>query len=228
MFRAFIAAVAIFAAQGAANAQTGGIRVAPVLVSLSPEHAIGSIRLTNGRVAPVSFEVEAFVWTQVGGQDQLTPTTSLIVAPAVFEIPAGSEQTIRLGARGARPNIETAYRILLRELPAERQDGVSLGFSLEMSLPVFVTPRGAEANLTSEVQDGRLLLTNTGNSFAQIALISGDQRLNAPRYLLAGSSATIELPSQSAPVQLLQASARGQQNERTIYVGQSVQHPPVR
>src|SRR5690606_27833711 len=152
IFRALLVAVVFFMAQGVASAQTGGIRVAPVLVSLSPERAIGSVRLHNGRATPVSFEVEAFVWTQVDGADRLTPTNALIVAPGVFEIAPNSEQTLRLGVRGPSSNSEAAYRILVRELPAPRRDGVALGFALEMSLPVFVTPSGARPNLTTHAE----------------------------------------------------------------------------
>lgn len=228
MFRAPLAAAALLVAPSVAGAQsTGGIRVAPVLVSLNPERAISSVRLHNGRASAVSFEVETYTWTQVNGQDQLTPTTALIVAPGVFEIPAGSDQTIRVGVRGADPNVETAFRILLRELPAERQSGVALGFALEMSLPIFVTPRGARAEITSRTDGQQLILTNTGRSYSQIALLNGQQRLNAPRYLLAGASATIELPAQAPAIQLLEANAGGQ-TERTIHVGQSVQHASVR
>lgn len=226
--RALITAVFFFMAQGVASAQTGGIRVAPVLVSLNPERAIGSVQLHNGRTTAVSFEVEAYVWTQVEGQDRLTPTNALIVAPGVFEIAPGGDQTIRLGVRSANGESETAYRILLRELPSPRRDGVALGFALEMSLPVFVTPRGARADLTSYAEGQHLTLTNAGSSFAQITLLSGEQRLEAPRYLLAGSSATIELPAQTPPVRLIEAHAGGQQNERTIHVGHSVQHASVR
>lgn len=226
--RALLAAAALLAAPNVAGAQTaGGIRVAPVLVSLSPERAIGSVSLHNGRASAVSFEVEAFTWTQVNGQDQLTPTTTLIVAPGVFEIPAGQEQTLRLGVRNADPNVETAFRILLRELPAERQSGVALGFALEMSLPIFVTPRGARAEIASRTEGQQLILTNTGRSYSQIALLNGQQRLDAPRYLLAGASATIELPAQALNLQLHQANASGQ-TERTINVGHSVQHASVR
>ncbi|MEZ5958915.1 MAG: fimbria/pilus periplasmic chaperone [Hyphomonadaceae bacterium] len=227
MLRALIVAATFFMAQNAASAQTGGIRVAPVLVSLTPERAIGSIRLTNGRDTPVSFEVEAYVWSQANGEDQLIPTNTLIVAPAIFEIRAGSEQTVRLGVRDADPTHESAYRILLRELPAERQSGAALGFALEMSLPVFVTPRGAAADITTHVDGQRLTLTNTGNSFAQIALLSGEQRLDAPRYLLAGSSATIEISTRGGPLRLVEASALGQRNEHVIHVGPPVQHASV-
>lgn len=226
--RALLVATVFFMAQGVASAQTGGIRVAPVLVSLSPERAIGSLRLHNGRATSVSFEVEAFVWTQVGGEDRLTPTNALIVAPGVFEIAPNSEQTLRLGVRGPSSNSEAAYRILLRELPAPRSDGVALGFALEMSLPVFVTPSGARPNLTTHAEGQHLILTNTGSSFAQIALLNGDQRLEAPRYLLAGSSAPIALPAPARAIRLIEAHAGGQQSERTINVGQSAQHASVR
>jgi fimbrial chaperone protein len=224
---ALLAAIAL-AAPGAASAQSGGVRVAPVLVSLSPERSIGSVRLHNGRPTPISFEVDAFAWSQLNGVDQLTPTRELIVAPGVFEIPPGGEQTIRLGARNADANAESAYRILLRELPTARQNGLALGFALEMSLPVFVTPRGAEAAITSRVEGQRLILTNTGRSFTQIALIDGQQRLDAPRYLLAGASAEIVIPTQAPSVRLLEADAGGHHSERAIHVGQPVQHASVR
>ena len=226
--RTLLVAVALVAVPGMAHAQTGGIQVAPVLVSLSPDHTIGSVRLRNSRARPVAFEVEAFAWSQVNGEDQLTPTDQLIVAPGVFEIPAHGEQTIRLGARGVTSDSEHAYRIVLRELPSEQQHGVALGFSLEMSLPVFVTPAGAQANITSHTEDGRLILTNTGASFAQISLLQSQQRLPSPRYLLAGSSAQIELPAQASGLQLIATTANGQHSERTINVGRPDQHASVR
>lgn len=227
--RALLIAVAFFAAPGVAGAQTGGIQVAPVLVSLSPEHTIDSVRLRNGRSRPVAFEVEAYAWTQVNGEDRLTPTTDLIVAPGVFEIAANGEQTVRLGVRGASSDSERAYRILLRELPSQEQSGIALGFILEMSLPVFVTPRGAQANITTRTEDGRLILTNTGASYAQIALMQGPQRrVPAPRYLLAGSSAEIELPAQTSALQLIATTTDGQHSERTIHVGPADQHASVR
>lgn len=226
--RALLVAAALVTAPGMAHAQTGGIQVAPVLVSLSPDHTIGSLRLRNSRGRPVAFEVQAFAWSQVNGEDQLAPTDQLIVAPGVFEIPAHGDQTIRLGARGVTGGREQAYRILLRELPSEQQNSVALGFSLEMSLPVFVTPAGAQANITSHTQDGRLILTNTGASFAQISLMQSQQRVPSPRYLLAGSSAQIELPAQSSGLQLIAMTANGQHSERTINVGRSDQHASVR
>lgn len=229
ILRALLIAVAAVATSGVAGAQTGGIQVAPVLVSLSPEHTISSVRIRNGRSRPVAFEVEAYAWSQVNGQDQLTPTTELIVAPGVFEIAANGEQTVRLGVRAADNGAERAYRILLRELPSQERTGVALGFTLEMSLPVFVTPRGAQANVTTRTEDGRLILTNAGTSFAQIGLMQGrQQRVPSPRYLLAGSSAAVEIPAQASALQLIATTTAGQNSERTIHVGPTDQHASVR
>jgi len=225
--RALLLAVAVIAAPSVASAQTGGIQVAPVLVSLSPQQTIDSIRMRNGRTRPVSFEVEAYLWSQVNGEDVLTRTSLLIVAPGVFEIPANGEQTIRIGARRQAAS-EQSYRILLRELPSEEHTGVALGFSLEMSLPVFMTPPGAAANVTSRVDGNTVILTNSGSSYAQIRLVQNNQHLDAPRYLLAGSSATVELPASPRAIQLIASGAGGQRSERTIDVGRPDQHASVR
>lgn len=226
--RALLTALAIIGAPSAAGAQTAGIQVAPVLVSLSPEHAMGSVRLRNGRTRPVAFEVEAYAWSQTNGQDELTPTNDLIVAPGVFEIASSGEQTVRLGVRNANAQSERSYRILLRELPSQEQSGVALGFSLEMSLPVFLTPRGAEANITSRLEDGRLILTNSGGSYAQINLTQTQQRVPSPRYLLAGASANIELPARAGAIQLIATTTGGHQSEQTIHVGGTDLHASVR
>lgn len=226
--RALLAALAIVATPSTAGAQTVGIQVAPVLVSLSPEHTMGSVRLRNGRTRAVSFEVEAYSWTQANGQDVLTPTNDLIVAPGVFEIAAGREQTVRLGVRNGATESERAYRILLRELPSQERSGVALGFSLEMSLPVFLTPAGAQANITSRIEDGHLVLTNAGGSYAQINLTQTQQRLPAPRYLLAGTTADVELPARTGALQLLATTNGGHQSEHTIHVGATDLHASVR
>src|SRR5262245_57997214 len=109
-----------------AVAQSGGIQIAPVLVSMTPQRPISSLRIRNGRSDPVAFEVDAFRWTQVDGQDRLTPAPDLIVAPGVFEIAPGGDQLLRVGLRRPATDRETAYRLVLRELPREHESGVAL------------------------------------------------------------------------------------------------------
>lgn len=225
--RALLSALVLAAAPVAASAQTARVQVAPVLVAMTPERAISSIRLRNGRSRPISFEIDAFAWSQANGRDQLTPTNQLLVAPAVFEIPANGEQVVRLGVRDANGTEERAYRILLRELRDQQADGVALGFTLEMSLPVFVTPRGAGSTIQTRQVGGQLILTNSGSSYSQITLLQGDQPVPSPRYLLAGASAEITLPAHTGALRLITANGNAQ-NEQIIHVAGTDFHASVR
>ena len=100
---------------------------------------IASLRIRNGRDRPVAFEVDVYAWRQRNGEDVHTPSNDVLIAPGVFEIGAESEQIVRLGVNAPAGQSERAYRIILRELPAQRAGGNVLGFTLELSLPVFVT-----------------------------------------------------------------------------------------
>lgn len=201
----FLCAALACALPASAQNSAGGIQVAPVLVQMTPERAFGSLRVRNSRDRATSFEVDVYAWTQVDGEDVLTPTNALVVAPGVFEMQPGAEQVVRLGAVAPGRETETAFRIILRELPTARENGARLGFTLEMSLPVFVTPRGAEASVSAELENNQaLVLANTGAAHAR--LISAEAAptgaLQTPRYLLAGSRSETPLPRGAHSVRL--------------------------
>lgn len=212
-----------------ASAQSGGVRVAPVMVQLSSERSISSIRLRNTRVRPVAFEVDAFEWRQgPDGGDVLEPTLDLVVAPGVFEISPDSEQVLRVGVRAAIGAEERAYRLLLRELPGAPASGTTLGFALEMSLPVFATPEGARAILRTSVETREglraLVLNNVGGAHLQLASVhdaDSGARLPAPRYILAGAAATIALPPNVRMLRLIGGDGAGAHIERIIDVDQA-------
>lgn len=209
-----------------AYAQTGGITVAPVLVTLEPGRNITSIRLRNNRARPVSFEIEANSWRQEFGRDILTPTNELLVAPGVFEVAANSEQVIRLGVQAFDGATEQAYRIIIRELPSAPREGTSVGFRLEMSLPVFIAPTGAEGHLdarTETTPDGPMLvLSNSGRAHVQISsLAAAAQNVQGPRYLLAGASTSVPLPAPAQSVRILAVQNGRTQVERVVHVEQS-------
>lgn len=217
-----------------AQAQTGGIQIAPVFLEMSHEHNFASLHIRNGRDRPVAFEADVYVWRQIDGEDLLTPTDALLVAPGVFEIAPRGEQTIRLAVPAPDAERELAFRLILRELPTQRPDGARLGFTLEMSLPVFVTPDGAEAALeTRAVQSelgAALVLTNTGDAHVQILSMDdlGASAISAPRYLLGGASAEVTLPPQTRDVRLRLAEARGVQSERIVHVDAADNRSPGR
>ncbi len=207
-----------------AQAQTGGIQVAPVMMVLRGDDNIASLRLRNGRDRAVAFEIDVYTWRQENGEDVLTPTQDLLVAPGVFEVEAQSEQVIRLGVVAPRADAERAYRLIMRELPARRQGGSVLGFALEMSLPVFVAPEGAQASLRTRVaqsDQGRVLrVSNDGAAHIQLSAVEDmdSGRLDAPRYLLPGSSAEIPLPLAARTIRIRAADANGSQTERLVHV----------
>lgn len=204
----------------AAGAQGRGIQVSPVLISVSPERPISSLRLRNGRPRAAAFEIDAYAWRQEGGEDILTPTDDLIVAPGVFEVAADGEQTVRIGVRGAASETERSYRIVMREIPPVRQGGVVLGLALEMSLPIFVTPADARAQLTSQALGDELVLRNAGRAHVQLAAVENMQgaRMDAPRYLLAGASAEIALPAGAQSVRVRMGDVATGPSERIIDV----------
>jgi len=213
-------AIAVLALASPTHAQTGGIQVAPVMVEMTPERSFGSVRVRNARARSTAFEVDVYAWTQVNGEDVLTPTDALIVAPGVFEMAPGAEQVVRAGAIAPGRERETAFRIILRELPTQSTSGARLGFTLEMSLPVFVTPADAEASVTASPEsNSTFTVTNTGAAHARLISVEGVNTgaVEAPRYLLAGARAELALPPRTREVRM-RFYQDGQAAERIVQV----------
>lgn len=224
--------VAPLLALDAAAQRAGGVQVAPVMFSLSAESAIAALRVRNGRGRAVAFEADVYEWRQQGGRDVLTPSRALLVAPGVFEIEAGETQVVRLGLVGADADAR-AFRIILRELPAARDGGAVLGFSLELSLPVFVAGRDGRGRLQAQAVDGaegpRLRLANHGAAHMRLVAIEAETgALVAPRYLLAGAEVEIALPSQAQRLRLVSADIGGAEIERIVHVERAPQPAALR
>ncbi len=225
----FLVAAPVMALDAAQAQQAGGIQVAPVMIAMSAEHNIASLRVRNGRDRPAAFEIDVFDWRQENGRDVLTPTRDLLVAPGVFEVRAESEQVVRLGVLAANANSERAFRVILRELPAQRQSGAVLGFTLELSLPVFIAPIEARGQLEARAEErpwGPMLrLANTGRTHLRLAAVETAETgpVQAPRYLLAGASAEIPLPRNARTIRLVSADIGGAEIERIIHVARPSQ-----
>lgn len=198
-----------------AYAQSLGLQVSPVLIDIPAERAMSSFRLRNARDTEASFEVEVFAWTQENGETILTPSTDLIVAPSVFLVAAQREQIVRLGVSSAARGgaIERSYRILVRELPSADTTGPGLQVQVEMSMPVFVRPRGAAPTLAlTRVRDANgapaIRLTNSGASRVSLSQHpEGDNVDGMPRYLLAGQSVVRPITPGQRAVNILFADA---------------------
>lgn len=176
-----------------ASAQPAGIQVAPVMLAIEPVRGTASFRVHNWRDRDTAFEVSAYRWRQDNGQDLLTPAPDVIVAPSTFVLGSQGEQIVRLAvtaSAGAPTSGERSYRLLVRELPSDERPAQGFRLLMQVSMPAFITPRGAAPLLEAHrTASGGVVLANVGDAHAQFASIShpgGERWRDAPRYLLAG------------------------------------------
>ncbi len=225
MRRALLSLLALLGAgigwSGQAHAQ--GIQVSPVVIDVPTARGVTSFRLRNARNAAVSFEVEAYAWTQENGESVLTPTTDIVIAPSVFLIDPSREQIVRLAVSAAAraSTVERTYRVLVRELPSsEAHQGFRL--QLEMSMPVFVRPANTRGELhVRRVQGadgaGLVRVTNSGTAHLNLSDVPGVPALeNMPRYILPGASFERAITPDMPALRLMvaQAGATAPQEQR--------------
>ena len=198
------AAAAALLAPGIAAAQTA-LRVEPLLVDVSSPSQASSVTLQNNGSSDLSLQLRIYEWSQVNGEDRLTPTNDVVASPPTARIAPGSNYTVRIARTvgAAASGTEKAYRLWIDELPAEsalRDSGGEVGIRLRFDLPVFFHGTDEAANLTwtarREGSDVVLEAANTGRRHARIeglhlegrggAGVSFGDGLNG--YVLAGST----------------------------------------
>lgn len=213
--RALITLLAMLClAPSLAYAQATGVQVSPVIIEMPAERGITSFRVMNGRDRETSFEAVAYVWTQEDGQNVLTPTNDIVIAPSVFLIPADGHQIVRLAlpAQLRGGDQERSYRVMLRELPNPEEHVNGFRMVVEMSMPLFVTPNGARGTLSvarDQAAGGEpaVTLTNTGAARLHLSAAPDAEPIdNLPRYLLPGQRIT--RPYAPRTLSLLTATAR--------------------
>lgn len=158
------------ASGGAALAQ--GLEVAPVLVQMPAGQLAATVTATNRSTHSIAVQLRPFAWDQDGGVDHLKPTDGLAVSPPITQIDAGATQTFRLVLRHPSDSSETAFRLLLDEIPPPAAPGF-VAVALRLSLPVFAEPdTRAVTNLSWRiVADGprtRLMAHNAGSQHARV------------------------------------------------------------
>lgn len=238
--RSVVATLALLAAGlGPALAQTFGFT--PTLLNIdASRNLVTETTMINGTTTPARFNVEAVLWHIVDGKEVLDETRDLIVNPSSFTVKPGSSQLIRIGIRKKPGNTELTYRILVKQVPIEGIELPTIGAGdlskgskaginivLTFSLPVYVTPPGAQSQLafTAKPQgkDVTLTLQNSGNRrtiMRKVRFTRGEVTQGTDVLpLLAGSIITLTLPKlgeQSGPLKLKYEAEDGQTREQTI------------
>ena len=133
-----------------ASAWASGLQVTPVLLEFKPGQRAQAVWLSNSGQRPIQAQVRIRAWSQADGGDALEPTNDLVASPPMVEIPAGQSQVVRIvRTQSARPTAESAYRLLVDELPepasatapekARSPGGVQ--FLFRYLIPIFVGPQ---------------------------------------------------------------------------------------
>lgn len=125
-----------------AMARAGTINVNPIRLDLTRSEPTAVLNVSNNTDSATVMQISVFSWKQANGKQVLTPTRALLATPPIFTVASGGTQVVRVGLRvKPDPRLETAYRLMLTQVPPKRQPGqLGLRIALRFSLPVFVAP----------------------------------------------------------------------------------------
>jgi fimbrial chaperone protein len=165
------------------------------------------------------------------GRNLYAEQGDVVATPPVVTIAPGAKQLVRLTRLGAPPpRYETAYRIIVDEIPAPAAaaapPGAAIAFRMRYSLPLFVRGAGSAAAAGGDPATPHLVwrrVVEGGEAFAEIrnagerharltdvAIANGARRLPLAEgllgYVLAGETMRWPLPRGADPAGELEAS----------------------
>jgi fimbrial chaperone protein len=202
----------LLAAPAVSEVGAASLTVAPTRIDLANGETSAAVTLQNNDAETVMVQVQTFAWPDGPATADLLPTRDLIAVPPVFEIVGSGRQIIRVALRtplsGPR---EHAFRLLITEVPRGGPRATGVRFALRLSLPVFVTPNGAEplpvwSLRVSERGATTLVLRNEGQAHLQVRRITwrpqgragAPTSIEAPAWVLAGREQGWPLPASAA------------------------------
>jgi fimbrial chaperone protein len=206
------------------SATAASLQVAPVSLEIPAATKASQITLQNFGDMPIDVQVRVFRWTQVNGEEQLTPTEDVVASPPAASLVAGQEYLVRLVRVAAAPVVgEETYRLLVDELPRASADPASrINFVVRYSIPIFYAQPDSRPLLAwSAVADKdqvRVTVRNTGARHVRIAALNVEDSLGATLsygqglvgYVLGHSTMTWTARNQAlAPGSSLKITAQG-------------------
>src|ERR1700743_1165275 len=96
--RTLLAAL-LFTAAAAAPAGASTFNISPIRAQLTNGHRTEALPITNAEDTPVVVQIRVVSWSQKSGVEQLEDTRELLATPPVLQIPANSQQIIRVALR---------------------------------------------------------------------------------------------------------------------------------
>lgn len=186
----------------AGAAQAGSVGISPTNLVTTPNQKAQALTLTNPGDTTLRYQPRLMKWTLVDGRDVLTPTSELLAAPAIVEIPPRSRRVVRV-VRVAGTGTGY-YRLILEQLPEPREaNQTGLQLLVNQDLPVAFEPATtALPPLSAARVAGGVALTNTGTVAARITAIgpvgATPWKQGVVGWVLPGTTRVVPL-EQSAP-----------------------------
>lgn len=186
----------------------GQFSVSPVRIYVAAKDRTTAVTVINESDVELVMQADVFQWRQTStGQEDLTLTEDLIVAPPIIKLAPRAKQIIRLAMlKPVPPDQQLTYRLIVREIPEAKppEPGVQLQIALAFSMPIFVSPPGVKRQLVCELQRAApdavsVTCENTGNAYAhasdfKLSNASGElmARSNVGGYILPGIKRSFE------------------------------------
>jgi fimbrial chaperone protein len=196
-----LAAALLVSAAMVARASASTFNISPIRAELSSGHRTEALTITNAEDSPVVVQVRVVSWSQKGGAEQLEDTRELLATPPVLQIPANSQQIIRVALRREPdPAQELTYRVIFEEVPqAAPKDFKGLRVALRLSIPVFVAPAHGKANAQMAwasrwLPNGQLELAATNNGSGHLQITDFEAQFPGSLMPLRGATSRYVLP----------------------------------
>ena len=157
-------------------ALAGTFSISPLRVDFAGSTRTAALTVRNEDSTAVVVQAEGMAWSQPDGEDTLAVSRDLLVSPAVFTLPPGAQQLVRVALRRAPDTAsELSYRLIVQEVPQEAAPEFNgLRMALRLSVPVFVAPErpGAAALNWSARHDAdgafTVIARNDGTTHARV------------------------------------------------------------
>lgn len=180
--------------------------IRPIRIFISNGKTTGIFEIRSLTDKKIALETEVKKWDQdEDGNFILTDTEEMLVVPPYIELEGGQRQLVRVAYLGGfESGKQEFFRLFVRELPKDIKEAgnpekvrTSIQVLLNLSVPIFVTPKGLNPVYKVELVDAQksekmitLRLKNIGNGFAKIIgieLYKDDEKIfstDASKYIL--------------------------------------------
>lgn len=149
----------------------GQVYVSPVIINVDATTKTQAVQITNPGTEAVTYQATLLKWTQVEGENVLTPTEEVLASPLIIKIEGGQKRALRFMRMSMNPTIGQFYKLQLRELPSDVKPEETKGMSgavriyYNLLIPVGFQPKGASpAHLSATTKNGKLFIHNDGET----------------------------------------------------------------